>query len=122
MRRLLYIWAKQFIICGANNCSDVILLIFFVSILQKDPSPCSDSALSETMPDIAMATSAMNQLSLNDLDLPQPDLELDLGDGSRNHSNPGTLYIWWNSLNEYMQQRMSTSNAFSWDVFWIYIF
>ncbi|KAK2158567.1 hypothetical protein LSH36_167g04027, partial [Paralvinella palmiformis] len=60
---------------------------------EKDPSPCSDSALSETMPDIAMATSAMNQLSLNDLDLPQPDLELDLGDGSRNHSNPGTLYI-----------------------------
>lgn len=53
---------------------------------------CSDSLLSGVMPDIAMATASMNQMSVQDHDLAHPDLELDLGDGS-NHSGTGTLYI-----------------------------
>ena len=56
----------------------------------------SDSILSDMMPDIAMATASINQMSLHDLHLAQqpqpPDLELDLGDGN-NHSGNGTLYI-----------------------------
>ncbi len=45
------------------------------------------------MPDIAMATSAMTQMNIQDLDLGvHGDLELDLGDGN-NHSGTGTLYI-----------------------------
>lgn len=63
---------------------------------QKEPSICSDSVLSDFMPDIAMATSSLNQMGLHDCEaLPsaQFDLELDLGDGN-NHSTPGTLYIW----------------------------
>lgn len=74
---------------------------------------CSDGILSEIMPDIAMATSSMMQMSIHDLDITPPpgddnsphqvaghdlipqhpgDLELDLGDGG-SHSASGTMYI-----------------------------
>ena len=42
------------------------------------------------MPDIAMATSSMNQLHMHE------DFELDIGDGNSHH---GTLYIWITRLN-----------------------
>ena len=62
-------------------------------MFQKEPSTCSDSILSDMMPDIAMATASLNQLSLQDADLSaHGDLELDLGDGN-SHSGTGTLYI-----------------------------
>lgn len=82
---------------------------------------CSDGALSDMMPDIALATSSLTQMSLQDLDLaaahgnggagaghanvphqiaghdliPQHagDLELDLGDRGGHSSGTGTLYI-----------------------------
>ena len=70
------------------------ILTHKMNLLQKDASTCSDSVLSEMMPDIAMATASMTQMSLNDLDLSaHGDLELDLGDGT-NHSGTCTLYIW----------------------------
>lgn len=47
-------------------------------------SPCSDSALSEIMPDIAMATSTMGQVHGHE------EFELDIGDGNSHH---GTMYV-----------------------------
>lgn len=46
--------------------------------------PCNDSVLSETIPDIAMATASVSQVRLHD------EFELDIGDGA---SHPGTMYI-----------------------------
>jgi len=64
---------------------------------QKEAEACSDSHLSGLMPDIAMPTNSLHQMSLSDLHLAPPgppsgDLELDLGDGN-SHSGTGTLYI-----------------------------
>ena len=65
----------------------------FVS-LQKEASTCSDSVLSDMMPDIAMATASMTQMQLHDLDIAaHGDLELDLGDGNNHSGGTGTLYI-----------------------------
>ncbi|XP_064602149.1 LOW QUALITY PROTEIN: BTB/POZ domain-containing protein 7-like [Liolophura sinensis] len=55
------------------------------SPVENEASACSDSILNEMMPDIAMATASINQISLQ-----EQDLELDLGDGNGHH---GTLYI-----------------------------
>ena len=62
-----------------------ILLHLLLQPLQTDSSACSDSVLSEMMPDIAMATASVNQITIQD-----SDLELDLGDGN---SHMGTMYI-----------------------------
>lgn len=75
--------------------------------LQKERSSQSDSLLSDMMPDIAMATSSMAHMSMQDMDRRMPrgmtreaaaagslaDLELDLGDGAHHSSGTGTLYI-----------------------------
>ncbi|XP_074662377.1 BTB/POZ domain-containing protein 7-like [Tubulanus polymorphus] len=57
-------------------------------------SVCSESALSDTMPDIAMATGGMSAFSLQDMPSNNsPDnLELDLGDGGGSHQG-GMMYI-----------------------------
>ncbi|XP_063430369.1 BTB/POZ domain-containing protein 7-like [Mytilus trossulus] len=54
------------------------------SLKQPDINPCHESVLSETMPDIAMATASVSQVHLQD------EFELDIGDGT---SHPGTMYI-----------------------------
>ncbi|XP_061173068.1 BTB/POZ domain-containing protein 7-like [Saccostrea echinata] len=51
---------------------------------ETDLSPCSDSALSDTMPDIAMASASLSQINLQD------EFDLDIGDRGSHH---GTLYI-----------------------------
>ncbi|XP_033736507.1 LOW QUALITY PROTEIN: BTB/POZ domain-containing protein 7-like [Pecten maximus] len=51
---------------------------------ETNTSPCSDSALSDIMPDIAMATSSMGQVRVHE------EFELDIGDGNSHH---GTMYI-----------------------------
>lgn len=51
---------------------------------QTDLSPCSDSALSDTMPDIAMASASLSQIHLQD------EFDLDIGD----RGSHGTMYIW----------------------------
>lgn len=51
---------------------------------ETNTSPCSESALSDIMPDIAMATSSMGQVRVHE------EFELDIGDGS---SHLGTMYI-----------------------------
>ena len=64
--------------------------------IQKEQGACSDRLLSEMMPDIAMATATLNQMTLHDLERTshqqECQLDLDLGDGN-NHSNNSTLYI-----------------------------
>jgi len=63
--------------------------------LQKEDNASSDGVLCGAIPDIAMATSSLNQLSLQERESAlsrSGDLELDLGDGTP-HSNSGTLYI-----------------------------
>lgn len=60
----------------------MINLIYF--FFQPGMVPCNDSVLSETIPDIAMATASVSQVRLHD------EFELDIGDGA---SHPGTMYI-----------------------------
>lgn len=50
---------------------------------ETDLSPCSDSALSDTMPDIAMASASLSQIHLQD------EFDLDIGD----RGSHGTMYI-----------------------------
>ena len=78
--------------------------------VQMEGSTYSDSILCEAMPDIAMATASMDQISLSDYVSPAaprlagPEMELDLGDGTSHNSGSrgstvdrksqcGTLYI-----------------------------
>ena len=78
---------------SSDGITSILVLCVLPFKFQKEPSTCSDSILSDMMPDIAMATASMNQMSLQDLDLgAHGDLELDLGDGN-SHSGTGTLYI-----------------------------
>lgn len=75
-----------------------------------ESSSFSDGALCEMMPDVALATASLNQMSLHEYQgishgFPQTtELELDLGDGTSHHSGSrastfdrqsqgGTLYI-----------------------------
>ncbi|CAH1793169.1 unnamed protein product, partial [Owenia fusiformis] len=52
-------------------------------------SPCSDGVLSDIMPDIAMATSSIGQMSIQ-----EPEMDLDLGDGRTSHNSTScTLYL-----------------------------
>ena len=61
---------------------------------QKDPNLCSNSALSDLMPDIAMATSSISQMGVAECDVAPIDLELDLGDRNTHYCSSGTLYLW----------------------------
>lgn len=46
---------------------------------ESEGATCSESHLSEMMPDVAMATASLGHLQLNE---PAESLQLDLGDGS----------------------------------------
>nr|CAI5836975.1 unnamed protein product [Callosobruchus analis] len=76
---------------------------------EPESSSCSDGHLSDIMPDVAMATAAINQIQLQD----QQEMELDLGDGNtRIHSAMGGSQLLGGSLHHPMSYRRYQPSTF----------
>lgn len=80
---------------------------------ENEGASCSESHLSEIMPDVAMATASLGHLQLNE---PPESLQLDLGDGS-SHGIMGAAGVGHHSMQ--VKQIITTLNVIHFLLFFV---